>query len=149
MVSNSASLDVQGVHYGYFYTSSDIAFSLSHLLCAVCDVGFGDNKWLDVFQCHVKPGKGHVPHYDYWGVWRSKVWVLGAHSPSGGIRLQKNRHSARSASLSVEKELHLKHLLLKVDMDLFIPRMVKAMGERSAGDAMAIFLGPCCAIKYN
>lgn len=33
-----------------------IAFSPSPRLCAVCDVGFGNNKWLDVFGCHVKPG---------------------------------------------------------------------------------------------
>lgn len=37
-----------------------IAFSPSPRLCAVCDVGFGNNKWLDVFGCHVKPGEGHV-----------------------------------------------------------------------------------------
>lgn len=34
--------------------------SLSLSLCAVCDVGFWNNKWLDVFRCHVKPGESHV-----------------------------------------------------------------------------------------
>lgn len=38
-----------------------IAFSPSPCLCAVCDVGFGNNKWLDVSGCHVKPGEGHAP----------------------------------------------------------------------------------------
>lgn len=44
-----------------------IAFSLSHLLSADCDVGLGDNKWLGVSRCHVKPGKGHVPPFDCQG----------------------------------------------------------------------------------
>lgn len=29
--------------------------------CAVCDAGLGNNKWLDVSGCHVKPGQGHAP----------------------------------------------------------------------------------------
>lgn len=37
-----------------------IAFSLSPSPCAVHDVVFGNNEWLDVFRCHVKPGEGHV-----------------------------------------------------------------------------------------
>lgn len=37
-----------------------IAFSPSPSPCAVHDVGFGNNEWLDVFRCHVKPGEGHV-----------------------------------------------------------------------------------------
>lgn len=46
---------------GYFYTTSFWYRFLSvSLSLPVCDVGFGNNKWLDVFRCHVKPGEGHV-----------------------------------------------------------------------------------------
>lgn len=51
-----------------------VAFSPSPRLCAVCDVGFGNNKWLDVSGCHVKPGEGHAPQSEHaiaaggWGV---------------------------------------------------------------------------------
>lgn len=32
----------------------------SPCLCAVCDVGFENNKCLDPFRSHVKPGEGHA-----------------------------------------------------------------------------------------
>lgn len=38
-----------------------IAFSPSPRPCAVCDAGLGNNKWLDVSGCHVKPVEGHAP----------------------------------------------------------------------------------------
>ncbi len=87
-----------------------IAFSLSPSLCAVCDVGFGNNKWLDVFRCHVKPGEGHVlsEHTTTcWGVSGSKVWVSGAHS-------LRSRHQTPAewalcqVSVTGERELRLK-----------------------------------------
>lgn len=40
-----------------FYTTSILVL---FCLCAACDVWFENNKWLDVFKCHVKPWKGHV-----------------------------------------------------------------------------------------
>ena len=76
MVSNSAGLEVRGCAV---VISTPPLFwyrfpSLSPSLCAVCDVGFGNNKWLDVFRCHVKPGEGHV---------------LSEHTATaGGLRLQ-------------------------------------------------------------
>lgn len=82
-----------------------VTFPLSRLLCAVCDIGFGDNKWLDVFRCHVKPGQGHARHYNCWGVSGSKVWVFGA----GSLRLLQIGRCARLGSLSAEEKLHLKH----------------------------------------
>lgn len=51
-----------GVQCGHLYTTS---FWYCFPLClprlgAVCDVGFDNNKWLNVFRCHVKPREGHV-----------------------------------------------------------------------------------------
>lgn len=61
MVSNSAGLEVRGCAVVISTPPLfGIAFSPSPSVCAVCDVGFGNNKWLDVFRCHVKPRDGHV-----------------------------------------------------------------------------------------
>lgn len=83
-----------------------VSFSLSLYLC---DVGFGNNKWLDVFRCHVKPGEGHVLSEHTittgeGGVSGSKVWVWGAHSR--GNRLQRDGRCARLTS-PVESYLKL------------------------------------------
>lgn len=81
MVSNSAGLDVWGCTVVISTPPRlGIAFSPSPFLCAVCDVGFGNNEWLDVFRCHVKPEDGHVlseHNTATGGVSGSKVWVLG------------------------------------------------------------------------
>lgn len=64
-----------------------IAFSLSPLLCAACDVALGDNKWLDVFRCHVKPGEGHVLNCNCWG-------GLGLRGLGLGCTRSASRHQA-------------------------------------------------------
>ena len=94
------------MHCGYFYTSSffGITFSQSlSLSLSVYDVGFGNNKWLDVFRCHVKPGAGHVlsEHTTTAGGSPApRSGYLGAHSLSQGTGLQQNGSSARLASLA-------------------------------------------------
>lgn len=75
-----------------------LLFLVALSLCAVCDVGFGNNKLLDVFRCHVKPREDHVlsEHATAGGVSGSKVWALGL---CQGTRLQQNGDCAKLASL--------------------------------------------------
>lgn len=110
MVSNSAGSDVcvcrGGVEVRTVVISTlprfGIAFSLSPRLCAVCDVGFGNNKWLDVFGCHVKPGEGHVlsEHAIATGEGAGALWA-----PKSGfwvhtVLLQLYGHCARQVSVA-------------------------------------------------
>lgn len=112
MVSNSAGLDVWG---STVVISTPplfgIAFSLSPSLYAVCDVGFGNNKWLDVFRCHVKPGEGHVlsEHTTTAGGGGFRLQGLGLGCTQSTLRHQTPAGWALcQVSVTGERELHLK-----------------------------------------
>lgn len=64
-------------------------------LGAVCDVGFENNKCLDAFRCHVKPGEGHAPSKTStgigWGVFDPtppQGQVLGQHVSGQAVHSQ-------------------------------------------------------------
>lgn len=100
-----------------------IAFSPSPRLCAVCDVGFGNNKWLDVFGCHVKPGEGHVlsehaiaTREGGRGPLGSKVWVFGCTQSDSSCM---GTVPDRSVSLVEEDYVQTKGFFLKIFFHLF------------------------------